>query len=294
MYKIIEKSKIWFCLSLTIIIIGIGFLSVKGLNFGIDFKGGTEVSIQLNEDIDKADVDSIVKDIDSEAVTTISDKYEYDIKATDFDSDKVNSVMVALEDKYSLDKTALISQNEIGASIGKELTQNSLLALLAAFIVMLIYIAIRFEFRFGIAAIVATFHDILITVSFYAIFNIPVNTAFIAAILTIIGYSMNDTIVIFDRIRENNKIMRRSDINEIANTSLTETMARSINTSVSTLVTIIAINVLVPTVREFTLPLMIGIITGAYSSIFIASPVWVILKTKIKGKKNRKNKLKKA
>lgn len=294
MYKIIEKSKIWFCLSLTIIIIGMGFLAVRGLNFGIDFKGGTEISIQLNEDIDKADVDAMIKQIDSQAVTTLSDKYEYDIKAADFDSDKVDSVMDQLNDKYSIDKTALISQNEIGASIGKELTQNSLLALGAAFIVMLIYIAIRFEFRYGIAAIVATFHDILITVSFYAIFNIPVNTPFIAAILTIIGYSMNDTIVIFDRIRENNKIMRRADINEIADTSLTETMSRSINTSLSTLVTIIAINIMVPTVREFTVPLIIGIITGAYSSIFIASPVWVLLKTKIRGKNHRNTNLKKA
>ena len=150
-----------------------------------------------------------------------------------------------------------------------------------AFAVMLIYVAIRFEFKFGVAALIATVHDILITLCFYAIFNIQVNTPFIAAILTIVGYSMNDTIVIFDRIRENTKKLRRANSTEIANVSITETMTRSINTSLSTLVTIIAINILVPSVREFTVPLIVGIITGAYSSIFIASPVWVLLRNKI-------------
>ena len=164
---------------------------------------------------------------------------------------------------------------------------NGTLAILAASVVMLIYVAIRFEFTFGIAAIIATLHDVLITISVYAIFGIPVNTPFIAAILTIVGYSMNDTIVIFDRIRENNKKMRRANSTEIADVSITETMRRSIFTSLSTLVTIIAINILVPSVREFTIPLMVGIVCGAYSSIFIASPVWVFLKKKNVGKKTK-------
>ena len=196
--------------------------------------------------------------------------------------------MTELEDKYSLDDSALISQEEIGAAVGKELTRNSLLALLAASGVMLIYVAIRFEFKFGVAALIATLHDVLITITVYAVFGIPVNTPFIAAILTIVGYSMNDTIVIFDRIRENSKKMRRADTAEVANTSISETLTRSINTSLSTLVTIIAINILVPSVREFTIPLIVGVVCGAYSSIFIASPVWVFLKEKA-GKKKVQN-----
>lgn len=287
MLKIIEKSKIWFSLSLIILIIGIGFLCFRGLNFGIDFKGGTQVSIQLNENINKEEVDTIIKGYAPDAVMTISDTYEYEIKSADLDTNKLSSIMTDLKDKYELDDTALLSQDEIGAAVGKELSENSLLALLASFVVMLIYIAIRFEFKFGVAAVVATVHDILITVSVYAIFNIPVNTPFIAAILTIVGYSMNDTIVIFDRIRENSKLMRRADSKEVADVSLTETMTRSIYTSASTLATIIAINILVPTVREFTFPLIIGIITGAYSSICIASPVWVYLKDKIGNKKRK-------
>ena len=281
MLKIIEKSKIWLSISLMIIVIGLGFMAFRGLNFGIDFKGGTQVSIQLNDNVSKDEADAVVKEYVENASTTISDDKEYEIKATQLDSEQVSNIMNDLQEKYSLDDDALISQDEIGASIGKELTKNSLLALLGAFAVMLIYVAIRFEFKFGVAALIATVHDILITLCFYAIFNIQVNTPFIAAILTIVGYSMNDTIVIFDRIRENTKKLRRANSTEIANVSITETMTRSINTSLSTLVTIIAINILVPSVREFTVPLIVGIITGAYSSIFIASPVWVFLRNKI-------------
>lgn len=288
MLKIIEKSKIWISISLIIVVIGLGFTFFKGLNFGIDFKGGTQVSIQLNDEISKADVDTIVKGYSADASTTISNNNEYEIKSTDLDSDKLSSIMNELKDKYSLEDTALLSQEEIGASVGKELTRNSLLALFAAGVVMLIYVAIRFEFTFGVAALVATLHDILMTIGVYAIFGIPVNTPFIAAMLTIVGYSMNDTIVIFDRIRENTKKMRRANTYEIADTSLTETLARSVYTSLSTLATIVAINILVPSVREFTIPLIVGIICGAYSSIFIASPVYVLLKEKTGKKKSKK------
>lgn len=291
MLKIMEKTKLWFSISLIIIMIGMGFLCFRGLNFGIDFKGGTEVAIQLNENINKEDVDVIVKNYAPDASTNTSDNYQYQIKSAELDSDKVASIMTELKDKYELNDKSLISQDEIGASVGQELTKNSILALLASFAVMLIYIAIRFEFKFGVAAIAATIHDILITVCVYAIFNIPVNTPFIAAILTIVGYSMNDTIVIFDRIRENSKMMRRSKSIEVADVSITETIARSIYTSLATVVTIVALNVLVPSVRTFTIPLIIGIISGAYSSICIASPIWVYLKDKVG---NQKRKLQRA
>ncbi|HCW54257.1 MAG TPA: protein translocase subunit SecF [Clostridium sp.] len=289
MFKVIEKTKIWFSISLIIIIVGLGFTCFRGLNFGIDFKGGTQVSIQLNDDISKDQADVIVNEYVEDANTNLSDTNEYEIKATNLDSEQISNIMKALEDQYSLEDNALISQDEIGASVGKELTRNSTIALLVAFVVMLIYVAIRFEFKFGVAALVATIHDILITLSFYAIFNIPVNTPFIAAMLTVVGYSMNDTIVIFDRIRENLKKLRRADAVEVANVSIKETMTRSIYTSLSTLITIIAINILVPSVREFTIPLIVGVVTGAYSSIFIASPVWVILKEKM-GKKTKVSK----
>ncbi|MGL5354918.1 MAG: protein translocase subunit SecF [Clostridium sp.] len=285
MLKIIEKSKLWLAISLTIIIIGLGFMFTRGLNFGIDFKGGSKVVIELGEGFNKEEVDVIVKNYAPDAVTNISDGTMYEIKSKDLPTEKVAELFKELKEKYSLEETAPISEELIGASIGQELTRNAILALSVACVAMLIYIAIRFEMNYGIAAFIALVHDVLITVSVFAIFNIPVNTPFIAAILTVVGYSMSDTIVIFDRIRENSKTMRRDSDTVIANVSLTQTLGRSINTTLTTLFCIVAINVLVPSVREFSFPLIIGIAFGAYSSMCVASPVWVILKKRAKKKK---------
>jgi SecD/SecF fusion protein len=277
-FKIVQKTKIWFTVSLICILIGVGFTVTRGLNLGIDFLGGTKMVVELGEGFNKEEADEIVKAIVPDAVTNEAADTQYEIKAKDLDSTKVSEVFDALQDKYSLEDEALLSQDEIGASVGKDLTKNSIIALVVACLAMLVYIAIKFKMDYGIAAIVALLHDLLITVSVFAIFNIPVNTPFIAAILTIVGYSINDTIVIFDRIRENSKSMRRASATEIANKSLTQTMSRSINTTLTTLITITAINIFVPTVREFSFPLIIGIAVGAYSSIFIAAPTWVALR----------------
>ncbi len=281
MLKIIEKTKIWFSISLLVIVLGIGFMVYRGgLNFGIDFIGGSKVIIQMPDDFTKSEVDEIIKKYAEDAVTNTVNDTQLEVKAKDFDSTKVSEMMNELKEKYKLEDDALVSQDEIGASVSSELTKNSLISLSIAVIAMLIYVAVRFEFKFGVSAIIALLHDILITVAIYAIFNVPVNTPFIVAILTIVGYSINDTIVIFDRIRENINKMRRSSSAEVANISVTQTMSRSINTTLTTLFTIIAVNVFVPSVREFTFPLIIGIACGAYSSIFIASPVWVLLKNR--------------
>ncbi|MBE6052459.1 MAG: protein translocase subunit SecF [Clostridium sartagoforme] len=278
--KIVQKSKIWFALSIIVILVGIGFTATKGLNFGIDFKGGTKIVVELGEGFNKPEVDEVVKSLVPDAITNESNDTQYEIKARELDSEKVSEVFKALQDKYNLEDDALLSQDEIGASVGKELTRNSIIALLVACLAMLVYIVIRFKMNYGIAAILALVHDVIITISVFAIFNIPVNTPFIAAILTIVGYSINDTIVIFDRIRENSKNMRRASSEEIANKSLTQTLSRSINTTLTTLITITAVNIFVPTVREFSFPLIIGIAVGAYSSICIATPIWVLLRNK--------------
>ncbi|EKY26215.1 protein translocase subunit SecF [Clostridium celatum] len=288
MFKVIEKTKIWFSISLAIILIGSIFMFTRGLNFGIDFKGGTKLVVELGENFNKVEADEIVKQYAPNAVTKTVEKTQYEIKAKDLDETQSAEVFNALKEKYSLEDSALVTQTQVGASVGKELTRNAIVAILIACIAMLIYVAIRFEFAFGVAAILALVHDVLITISVYAIFDIPVNTPFIAAILTIVGYSINDTIVIFDRIRENVRSMRRKTPTEIANISINKTLARSINTSLTTLIIIGAVNIFVPTVREFSLPLLVGIAVGAYSSIFIAAPIWVILKGKKKSKKSVK------
>lgn len=285
MFKIVEKSKIWFSISLAIILIGVVLMCTRGLNFGIDFKGGTKLVVELGDNFDKVEVDNIVKEYASDAVTKTVEGTQYEIKSTELDETKTAELFDALKEKYTLDDSALVSETQIGPSVGKELSRNAIIAVLVACVAMLVYIAIRFEFTFGVAAIGALIHDVLITLSVYAIFDIPVNSSFIAAMLTIVGYSINDTIVVFDRIRENNHSMRRSNPAEIANKSINKTLARSINTSLTTLIIIGAVNVFVPTVREFSFPLLIGIAAGAYSSIFIASPIWVILKNKMNKKK---------
>lgn len=286
--SIIEKTKIWFSLSLIVIIIGITLLGVKGLNYGIDFKGGTLATIEMgkgfNQDI-KEEVDKIVRKYDSNATTNIANETQLDIKSNTLTNETINKMFNDVKQKYKLKDNALVSQSNVGPAVGEELKDKALKAFAIATIAMLIYIAMRFEIKFGIAAITALLHDILITVSIYAIFRVPVNSPFIAAILTILGYSINDTIVIFDRIRENNKKMRGKNLEELANVSITQTMTRSINTVLTTLFTIVAVYIFVPSVRDFAFPLIIGIVSGAYSSIFIASPIWVMLK-----KRKSKNK----
>lgn len=288
--KIVEKKKLWFSISGLIILIGIGFFIYRGgLNLGIDFKGGTEVIIQIDKSFKKEDVDQLIKKHAPNAVTNTVNNNQIQIrdKAEELNSAKVKDIMTDLKDKYKVDDKALVSQNEIGASVGKELTKNALIALTLAILGMLVYVAVRFKWDFGIAAIIALLHDVLITLSMYTIFNISVNSSFIAAILTIIGYSMNDTVVIFDRIRENLKSKRGSSPAEVANISIAATMSRSINTSLTTLIAIASVYVLVPSIRDFTFPLMVGIFSGAFSSIFIASPIWVMLK-EWEAKKNNK------
>ncbi len=282
MLKIIEKTKLWFSASLIVILIGMGFIAFKGLNFGIDFRGGTQLVIEMGKDFQKPEVDEIIKKYDTSALTNKVENTKIEIKSNNLTDESTKKMLDELKQKYNLNEKSLESQDFIGSSIGKEATNKAYIALLVAVAFMLLYVGMRFEFKFGAAAILALVHDVLITLSVYAIFQIPINSPFIAAILTIIGYSINDTIVIFDRIRENQKNMRRKSVEEIANISITQTMRRSINTSLTTLITIVSVYIFVPTVRDFSFPLIIGIATGTYSSIFIASPIWVLLKKKTK------------
>ena len=283
--KIIEKTKIWFTISLTVIIIGMGFMMFKGLNYGIDFKGGTVIDVKVGKDVNKEDVGNIVDKYakNKYALKTVNDGSELEIIIQDgvLTEDTNNKLLNDIKKELKLDDKTINSET-IGGTIGKELKEKAFLATIIAMIAMLIYIGIRFELSFGLAAIIALIHDVLITIVVYAIFGIPVNTPFIAAILTIVGYSINDTIVVFDRIGENSKKMRKVELKEIANVSIQQTMSRSINTVLTTLFTITAVYIFVPSIREFSLPLIIGIAMGAYSSIFIASPMWVILKGKKK------------
>ncbi len=285
MLRVVEKTKIWFIISSIIIIIGMSSMIYhKGLNFGIDFRGGTVVKINMEKDFNKNDVDPLIqKYIKSNTYdTTKVGNKELDISV---EIDKISDANATklfkdVETKYKLKDSDLLSRETIGATIGSELIQKAIEALTVSIILMLGFIAWRFEFKFGIAAVIALFHDVLVTLSVYSILNLEVNTPFIAAILTIIGYSISDTIVIFDRIRENQKKMRDKELVEMTDTSISQTVVRSLCTVTTTMVTIACVHIFVPlpSIRDFTLPILVGIASGCYSSIFIASPIWVLLK----------------
>lgn len=284
MLRVVEKSKIWFGAAILIVLIGIIGLFTRGINLGLDFKGGTLVVINMEKDFDKAEVDSIIKKYAEDAQTNKINDTELEIKSGSISGEGVASLFEEIKSKYGLKDTSLVSQDTIGPSIGDELKSKSLLALAVAIAGMLVYVGFRFELNFGAAGIIKLALDVFVTLTVYVLFNLPVNSSFIAAILTIIGYSINDAIVIFDRIRENQNLMRKAELNELVNTSITQTMTRSINTGMTTLFTVVAVYIFVPSVREFALPIIIGIVFGCASSILIASPLWVVFKKRAKRK----------
>lgn len=283
-YKIIEKKYLWFGFSLAVIIIGIAFLIFQGFNWGIDFTGGNMLHFDIHQPFELADARNILEQLDIrefEVKKGGDTQQELIIKTTIISEDVQNKILESLKQKWP--NTELIQAETIDAVIGKEMRQQAIIALILANIGMLIYITFRFEFKSAVAAVLALVHDILIIISFYAIFHIPVDSSFIAVVLTIVGYSINDTIVVFDRIRENLKTMRKASFTDIANLSIMQTLARSINTSFTTLITITALFLLGgETIKDFSLALIIGIASGAYSSIFIATPLWEIFRDRIK------------
>lgn len=233
-------------------------------------------SYEFSEDDVRKTVDA-VSNVKASSVVKSEDGFV--IKTNELDAQQASDVKQALADKYGAIK--VISEDKVSATVGSELLGSSLQALLIAAVLMLIYISFRFELLSGLSAVLALVHDVLIMLSLYAIFRLPVNTSFIAAMLTIIGYSINATIVIFDRIRENTKYLKKETFSNIVNTSIWQSMGRSINTSVTTLLTIVMVYILgVTSVREFALPIIIGIIAGTYSSIFLSGSFWCLFRGK--------------
>lgn len=282
-YKIIEKKHIWFGISLAIIALGLVFMVMRGFNWGIDFTGGNMLHFDIHQTYELSEARNVLEklDIDFEAKKAGDTGQELIIKTVDLSKEMQDEILDALKQKWP--DTKLVRAETIDAIIGKELQKQAVVALIIANIGMLIYITFRFEFNSALAAVLALLHDVLIVLSFYAIFYIPVDSTIIAVILTIVGYSINDTIVIFDRVRENLKNMRKVPFEEVANLSISQTITRSVNTSLTTLLTITALFLLGgETIKDFTLALIVGISAGTYSSIFIASPLWSMFRGKLK------------
>ncbi|MEG1416000.1 MAG: protein translocase subunit SecF [Clostridium sp.] len=284
-FKIVEKSRLWFIISAVIIVISLGSLFVRGLNFGIDFVGGTVVTINMEKDYDVTKIRQIAEKYDKSVQVQSVEGNEVTIRSNTFTDKDIDSLFKEVKKEFSLKDSQPLSAERIGPSIGKELTQKAFLSSIVAVLGILIYISFRFEWRFGVAAIASLIHDLIITIGIFSLFQIPINSSFMAAVLTILGYSINDSVVVFDRIRENSrkKIYKTNTL--LGDASLTQTMARSINTILTVLIAITTLYIMgVSAVKEFVLPLIIGIGFGGYSSIFIAVPVWAKLADKYKKK----------
>ncbi|MBM7582301.1 preprotein translocase subunit SecF [Caldicoprobacter guelmensis] len=276
----VSRYKIFVTISLVIILVGLAITIFQGLNLGIDFKGGTVIYVNIGKPYSPDDIRSILSSqgIQATVVQVGEDKQDALIRMRYMEnqSEIQKKLIEALKEKYNLSDERF-SVDTVGPTIGRDLTRNAILATVISWVFILIYVAIRFEFRSGVAAIVALVHDVLIMVAAAAILRTQINSPFVAAVLTIIGYSINDTIVIFDRVRENQKKYGRSlSWAEIVNKSINESMTRTINTSLTTFLTVTALYVFgVESIKEFSLPILVGIISGTYSTIFIAGPLWV-------------------
>lgn len=273
----VGKRKIWYIVSLLVIIPGIiaMFLNRPALNFGIDFTGGNLLQVKFERQVETAQVREVLKEFNLEKATIqAAGQNEFLVRTPILTEEESDRLLAALKEKLgNLD----IKRNEkVGAVIGGELTRKGLYALVLASVLMVIYIGLRFEFLFGFAAVLALLHDVLVTVGLFALFRWEVNSSFVAAILTIIGYSINDTIVIFDRIRENLRLRKKETLEELVNRSITQSLTRSINTAATVIMALLALLILGgETTKIFALAMLIGTISGTYSSIFTASPLWV-------------------
>lgn len=296
-FHFLKYRKKTYIIPVIIILIGVGFFAFRGLNFGIDFTGGSMIQIDMGKVVDAEKVSDAVEhsgvDMSKGSVVLSGDKNnQVIIRTTDaLDINKTNELVNTVGKELNAKNIKFLANDLFGGSVGKELRNNAIKAILIAAMCMLVYIRMRFsEWRFGLTAIIALCHDILILITFYLVFNVTVNNPFIAAVLTVVGYSINDTIVIFDRIRENAKYMRKMDRIDMIDVSINQTLGRSVMTSVTTLVVMIPLLIMGGnTIREFTLPLMVGVLVGCLSSIFIASPVYYDL-TMFFEKKKKKNK----
>lgn len=286
--NVTKKYKLWFSISGAFILVGLIVMLLNGLNFGIDFTGGTMMQVDLGKTVEVSEIKDVIAefDLNADIVHAGVDSNEVIIKtkASLSNTERID-IFEVLKAEYGLADEAFRGAEQFGPSIGAEIRNRALLAVVIASVAMLLYISVRFETVFGLAAVIALIHDVLILLSIYAIFRIPVNSSFIAAILTIVGYSINDTIVVFDRVRENVKREKGKTHFEIADMSISQTITRTINTSLTTLVVIGSLFIFgVSSIREFAFPLLAGVAVGTYSSIFIASPVWALLRHKISRK----------
>jgi len=278
----------WFLLSSIIIIAGIVCMVVRGFNFGIDFTGGTIIDLKFDQPVTIADVRTSLGKYGldgstiqlSGAQSDVTASEDVMIRTVDLEEEQRKEVMATL--KEDVGDYTVLREEKVGATIGGELITNAVEALLISWVLIIAYVAYRFEWKFGVAAVLALVHDILVVLGVFALTQRQIDSSFIAALLTIVGYSINDTIVIFDRIRENLKLhfRRGGDVDVLVNTSIYQTLTRSLYTVFTVMFTTLALYFFGgETTKDFAFALLVGFGSGCYSSIFIASPLWVTFRS---------------
>lgn len=286
-FDIAGHRKIWFLISLVLIIPGFICMGMRGFNFGIDFTGGTIIDMRFEQPVTLAEIRSSLAKYDldgstiqlSGAETGVESSENVMIRTVDLEETQRKEVMASLT--QDVGPYTVLREEKVGATIGGELITNAVLALVISWALIILYVAYRFEWRFGVAAVLALIHDIVIVLAVFSFTQRQIDSSFIAALLTIVGYSINDTIVIFDRIRENLKLhfRRGGDMNELVNRSIYQTLTRSLYTVFTVLFTTFALYWFGgETTKDFAFALLIGFASGCYSSIFIASPFWIVLR----------------
>lgn len=279
MFHFIKHRKIFYVISILAILPGLISLALQGLNLGIDFTSGSIMEVRFEKAVPVEQVRETVKNEGFEASRIQqSDDRDFLIRTTKLTQEDSKKLMDAFTAKIG--NAELLRNEYVDPIISTELFWRALGALAIASVLMILYITFRFEFKQGIAAIIALLHDTLLVIGIFSLFRIEIDSAFIAAVLTIIGYSINDTIVIFDRIRENLRAQKRGQsLEDLVNLSIWQTLARSINTVLTVMFVLLALYFLGgATVKSFVLAMLIGVAIGAYSSICIASPIWMDLR----------------
>lgn len=280
----VGNSKISFRISLVLVILSVVFLVKPGLNWGVDFTGGTLMERGFERPITAGEIRDVLGrlpldgiDLVKSVIQPVENNRAALIRTQILTNEQIQTIDAGLSEHFG--EVDVRRTEMVGPVVGQELVKQALMALLLAALGMLVYLSFRFEYRFAAVAVLAVLHDAIIVLGLFALLSREINSPFIASILTVVGYSVNNTIVIFDKIRENIGFRKRESWAEIANKSINETLTRSINTSLTTLLAVLALFFFGgATIQDFVLALLLGIIVGTYSSVFVAGPLWVAWK----------------
>ncbi len=291
-FSIVKRYKIFFAITITFLLIGIGSMLFKGFNLGIDFTGGSIMDLEFGKPVTVAEVRDVLKEhdlgnaiIQLESNDSAAQSAKGVLIRTGVVSDEQRQEVMS-DLKSKIGEFNIQRVENVGATVGGELIQQAVMAIVLSWFLMIAYITVRFEFRFALAAIIALIIDVMVTLSYFSLFHMELDSSFVAALLTVVGYSVNGTIVIFDRIRENLKIHRRSEsMTEMVDNSIWQTMGRSIYTVGTSLFAVVAIFVWGgDTIRNFSFAMLVGFSSGAYTSTLLAGPLWMLLRKLTPGK----------